>query len=153
VQIKTGNAIAGVHAEIYYRKVGNEVPRLALRWDEKAFGLTKEQCIEALRNSEPHIEVHNGMGRELVKRTDPQPKHERQPGNANCVISSHQIPSGRETKGSWVVGSTKFSTRVRGYTRCVIEGRTASLYKSECVPNSLRGWRCSRRPPSQDSSH
>ena len=84
---KTVNAIAGVQAEIYYRKVGNEVPHLALRWDEKAFGLTKEQCIEALRNGEPHIEVYNGMGRELVKRTDPQPKQERPPGDTDYVIS------------------------------------------------------------------
>lgn len=81
------NAIAGVQARIYYRKVGNEVPHLAVIWDEKAFGLTKEQCIAALRNGEPHIEVYNGMGRELVKCTDPQPKQERQRGNAEYVIS------------------------------------------------------------------
>jgi L-seryl-tRNA(Ser) seleniumtransferase len=81
------NAIPGVRAEIYYRKVGNEVPHLAVRWDEQAFGLTKEQCIDALRTGEPHIEVYNGMGRELVRRTDPQPKQERRTGDAPYVIS------------------------------------------------------------------
>ena len=84
---KTVNAIRGVQAEIYYRKVGNEVPHLAVRWDEEAFRLTKEQCIEALRNGEPHIEVYNGMGRELVKRNDTQPKQERRPGDTDYVIS------------------------------------------------------------------
>jgi L-seryl-tRNA(Ser) seleniumtransferase len=47
---KTLNAIPGVQARIYYRKIGNEVPHLAVLWDEKAFGVTKEQCVEALRN-------------------------------------------------------------------------------------------------------
>jgi uncharacterized pyridoxal phosphate-dependent enzyme len=84
---KTVNAIAGVQARIYYRKVGNEVPHLAVQWDEKAFGLTKEQCINALRNGEPHIEVYNGMGRELVSHTDPQPKQARQKGDTAYVIS------------------------------------------------------------------
>jgi L-seryl-tRNA(Ser) seleniumtransferase len=84
---KTLNAIPGVQARIYYRKIGNEVPHLAVLWDEKAFGLTKEQCVEALRNGEPHIEVYNGMGRELVKRSDRQPKQERQKTDAEYVIS------------------------------------------------------------------
>ena len=84
---KTLNAIPGVQAQVYYRKVGNEVPHLAVLWDQKAFGLTKAQCVEALRNGEPHIEVYNGMGRELVKRSDPQPKQERQQTDAEYVIS------------------------------------------------------------------
>ena len=84
---KTVSALPGVEAEIYYRKSGNEVPHLAVRWDEQAFGLTKRDCIEALRTGEPHIEVYNGMGRELVRREDPQPKQARRPGDANYVIS------------------------------------------------------------------
>ena len=84
---KTLNAIPGVQARIYYRKIGNEVPHLAVLWDQKTFGLTKEQCVEALRNGEPHIEVYNGMGRELVKRSDSQPKQEREKTDAEYVIS------------------------------------------------------------------
>lgn len=84
---RTVNAVPGVQARIYYRKIGNEVPHLAVQWDEEAFGLSKEQCIDALRKGEPHIEVYNGMGRELVRRTDPQPKQERRSGDANYVIS------------------------------------------------------------------
>jgi L-seryl-tRNA(Ser) seleniumtransferase len=84
---KAVNTIPGVHAEVYYRKQGNEVPHLAVRWDEEAFGLTKDQCIEALRTGDPHIEVYNGMGRELVRRTDPQPKQARRSSDAPYVIS------------------------------------------------------------------
>jgi len=97
---KAMNAIPGVEAEIYYRKMGNEVPHLAVRWDEEAFGLTKEQCIEALRTGEPHIEVYNGMGRELVRRRDPQPKQARRRGDANYVISitSNTLQPGDEKR-------------------------------------------------------
>lgn len=95
---KTINAIPGVQAKIYYRKVGNEVPHLAVLWDEQAFGLTKQECIEALRNGDPHIEVYNGMGRELVRRSDPQPKQERQKTDAEYVISitSNTLQQGDE---------------------------------------------------------
>lgn len=97
---KTVNTLPGVQAEIYYRKVGNEVPHLAVRWDEQAFGLSKQDCIEALRNGEPHIEVYNGMGRELVRATDPQPKQERRSGDANYVISitSNTLQPGDEKR-------------------------------------------------------
>ncbi len=84
---KAVKAIPGVQTRIYYRKVGNEVPHLAVLWDERAFGLTKEQCIEALRNGDPHIEVYNGMGRELARRAEPQPKQQPQIGDADYVIS------------------------------------------------------------------
>ena len=84
---KAASAIPGVEAEIYYRKVGNEVPHLAVRWDEQAFALTRQQCIDALRNGDPHIEVYNGMGRELVKQEAPQPKQEPRPGEPARVIS------------------------------------------------------------------
>jgi uncharacterized pyridoxal phosphate-dependent enzyme len=84
---KAVSSLPGVAAEIYYRKVGNEVPHLAVRWDEEAFGFTRQQCIDALRNGDPHIEVYNGMGRELVRRSDPQPKQARRPGNPDYVIS------------------------------------------------------------------
>jgi L-seryl-tRNA(Ser) seleniumtransferase len=84
---KAVNAIPGVQAAIYYRKMGNEVPHLAVRWDENALRLTKDQCIEALRTGDPHIEVYNGMGRELVRRSDPQPKQARRAGDADYVIS------------------------------------------------------------------
>jgi len=97
---RTVSAIPGVQAEVYYRKVGNEVPHLAVRWNEEAFGLTREQCIDALRNGDPHIEVYNGMGRELVRPTDPQPKQQRRPGDSPYVISitSNTLQPGDEKR-------------------------------------------------------
>jgi uncharacterized pyridoxal phosphate-dependent enzyme len=97
---KVVNTIPGVQAEIYYRKVGNEVPHLAVRWDEDRFDLSKQQCIDALRNGDPHIEVYNGMGRELVRPTDTQPKQERRTGDANYVISitSNTLQPGDERR-------------------------------------------------------
>ena len=97
---KAVQAVPGVEAEIYYRKMGNEVPHLAVRWDEEAFGLTKQQCIEALRTGDPHIEVYNGMGRDSVRPTDPQPKMARQRTDANYVISitSNTLQPGDEKR-------------------------------------------------------
>jgi L-seryl-tRNA(Ser) seleniumtransferase len=97
---KVVNAIPGVTAEVYYRKQGNEVPHLAVRWNEQAFGLTREQAIEALRTGDPHIEVYNGMGRELVRPTDPQPKQARMAGNPDYVLSitSNTLQPGDEKR-------------------------------------------------------
>ncbi|HZS51128.1 MAG TPA: aminotransferase class V-fold PLP-dependent enzyme [Bryobacterales bacterium] len=49
--------IPGVKAEIFYRRLGNEVPHVGIRWDEKEFKLTRQQCIDALRRGKPQIEV------------------------------------------------------------------------------------------------
>src|SRR6266566_1369871 len=43
-------AIPGVHAEVYYRSLGNEVPYAAISWDEAALGLSRQQCVDALRS-------------------------------------------------------------------------------------------------------
>ena len=58
--------ISGLHADIYYRTVGNEVPYLALNWDERAFGLTAQQLVDKLRSDDPQIEVMGGTYREVV---------------------------------------------------------------------------------------
>jgi hypothetical protein len=68
--------IPGVRAEIYYRKIGNEVPHAAVSWDEQAFGLTKQQCVDALRRGEPQIEVIGGQSREMVNHNDTPPLKE-----------------------------------------------------------------------------
>ena len=60
-------AVPGVHAHIYYRTVGNEVPHVALSWDERAFHFSKQDCVEALRAGDPQIEVMGGAYREVVQ--------------------------------------------------------------------------------------
>jgi uncharacterized pyridoxal phosphate-dependent enzyme len=84
---KAVNAIPGVRSEIFYRKIGNEVPHLAVYWDERAFSLSKQECIEALRTGEPHIEVYNGMGREMVSQLDVQPQREGPSGRTDYQLS------------------------------------------------------------------
>lgn len=56
--------------------------------------------IEALRNGDPHIEVYDGMWRELVRPTDPQPKQEKGKGDADYVISitSNTLQPGDEKR-------------------------------------------------------
>jgi hypothetical protein len=66
----------------------------------KRLWLTKQQCIDALRSGDPHIEVYNGMGRELVRPTDPQPKQERAATDSPYVISitSNTLQPGDEKR-------------------------------------------------------
>src|SRR5579885_3120588 len=82
------SAILGVHAQIYYRQIGHEVPHCAVSWDEKAFGLTRQQCVDALRAGEPQIEVVGGQYREMVKADEPPPiKEAHHPGEPDRLIS------------------------------------------------------------------
>jgi L-seryl-tRNA(Ser) seleniumtransferase len=97
--VKAVSSIPGVEAEIYYRKIGNEVPHVGLRWDEEAFGLTKQQCVEALRRGEPQIEVVGGQSREMVKLDAPAPLKERpRPSEPPRLISivSNTLKPGEE---------------------------------------------------------
>jgi hypothetical protein len=66
-------AISGIRPEIYYRVLGNEVPYLALSWDEGALGLTRQQCVDALRTGDPQIEVIGGTYREVVQSSAEAP--------------------------------------------------------------------------------
>jgi len=59
--------VPGVRTQIYYRTVGNEVPYLALTWDERRFDFTAQDCLDALRAGDPQIEVMGGMYREIVQ--------------------------------------------------------------------------------------
>ncbi len=77
---KAMNAVPGVQAEIYYRKVGNAVPHLPVRWDEKTIGLTKDQCIDPLRNGNPHVEVYNGWGANWFGARTRNPNRSGAPG-------------------------------------------------------------------------
>ena len=94
--VKVLSAIPGVEAEVYYREVGNEAPHAAVRWDEKAFGLTRQQCVEALRRGEPQIEVMGGESRELVQPDAPPPLKEQprstEPARLFSIVSNTLKP-------------------------------------------------------------
>ncbi len=94
--VKTLSAIPGVEAEIYYRKIGNEVPHTAVRWDEKALGLTRQDVVEALRRGEPQIEVVGGQAREMVEKEAPPPLKEQprssEPARLISIVSNTLKP-------------------------------------------------------------
>jgi len=96
------NELAGipsVEARIYVRTVGNEVPYLAVSWDEKALGLTRQQCVDALRSGDPQIEVMGGEYREVVQPGGAPPfKETPHPGEPDrlIAIASNTLKPGDE---------------------------------------------------------
>ncbi len=92
---QTLSLIPGVRTEVYYRKVGNEVPHAAISWDQRAFGLTRQQATDALRNGEPRIEVLGDSAREYVMPEPPPPGEHRgsiEPFRLISVVSNTLKP-------------------------------------------------------------
>ena len=92
-------AIPGVRGEIYYRTLGNEVPYVAISWDERAFGFSRQQCVDALRTGDPQIEVIGGTYREVVQPTAAVPfkemAHAGEPERL-LAIASNTLKPGEE---------------------------------------------------------
>jgi L-seryl-tRNA(Ser) seleniumtransferase len=63
---KLVETVPGVTGEIQIPQGGNRYPTLTVKWDEKEFGLTIEQCDEQLRAGEPRIEVLTASNPSLV---------------------------------------------------------------------------------------
>jgi len=92
-------ALPGVRPEVYYRTIGNEVPYIAISWDERAFGLSRQQCVDALRAGDPQIEVIGGAYREVVQTAaEPPFKETPHPGEPERLISiaSNTLKAGEE---------------------------------------------------------
>ena len=92
-------AIRSVRAEVYYRTVGNEVPYLAVSWDEAALATTRQQCVDALRAGDPQIEVMGGEYREVVQPDGAPPfKETPHPGEPDrlIAIASNTLKPGEE---------------------------------------------------------
>jgi seryl-tRNA(Sec) selenium transferase len=93
------SAIPGVHAEVYYRTLGNEVPYVAISWDERSFSLSRQQCADLLRAGDPQIEVIGGAYREVVQPTADVPfKEALHPGEPDrlIAIASNTLKAGEE---------------------------------------------------------
>ena len=92
-------AVRSVRAEVYYRTIGNEVPYLAVSWDEVALGITRQQCVDALRLGDPQIEVIGGEYREVVQPGGAPPfKELSHPGEPErlIAIASNTLKPGEE---------------------------------------------------------
>lgn len=91
--------IPGVHTQIYYRTIGNEVPHVGVSWDQKEFKFSKQDCIDALRAGEPPIEVMGGPYREVIQPDAAPPfKEIPHPGEPDRLIgiASNTLKSGEE---------------------------------------------------------
>lgn len=65
--IRVISAAQGVAAEVTVPKIANQVPHLAVRWDETEKNLTSQQVAQRLREGEPPIAVlGQGRGRLMV---------------------------------------------------------------------------------------
>jgi L-seryl-tRNA(Ser) seleniumtransferase len=92
-------AVPEIRAQIYTRTIGNEVPYLALSWDERKLGFTGQQCMDALRAGDPQIEVTGGTFREVVQASaDPPFKEIPHPGEPERLfaIASNTLRAGEE---------------------------------------------------------
>jgi len=93
------SAIPGVHAEVYHRTLGNEVPYVAISWDERSFRFSRQQCADLLRSGDPQIEVIGGAYREVVQPTGDVPfKEALHPGEPDrlIAIASNTLKAGEE---------------------------------------------------------
>ena len=91
--------IPGVHTQIYYRTIGNEVPHVAISWDQQALKFSKRDCVDALRAGDPPIEVMGGPFREVVQENAAPPfKEIPHPGEPDHLIAlaSNTLKPGEE---------------------------------------------------------
>jgi len=91
-------AVPGVRAQIYYRKIGNEVPYLALSWDERAFQFSAQDCVDALLAGDPPIAVMSDSFREVVQPNAAPFKGLWHPGEPErlLAIASNTLKPGDE---------------------------------------------------------
>jgi L-seryl-tRNA(Ser) seleniumtransferase len=82
---KLVETVPGVTTKIYVPDDGNRYPTLNVSWDQKAWGFTIADCVQALRDGDPVIEVLGADNPSLVtavregrpKTADPVTKKER----------------------------------------------------------------------------
>jgi uncharacterized pyridoxal phosphate-dependent enzyme len=96
---KLVETVPGVETKIYIPDDGNRYPTLKLSWDQKAWGFTIADCVRALREGDPVIEVLGADNPSLVKtvregKPNPTRKEHTEPGHIELV--SMTIQPGQE---------------------------------------------------------
>jgi uncharacterized pyridoxal phosphate-dependent enzyme len=96
---KLVETVPGVETKIYIPDDGNRYPTLKLSWDQKAWGFTIADCVRALREGDPVIEVLGADNPSLVKtvregKPNPTRKEHTEPGHIELV--SMTIQAGEE---------------------------------------------------------
>ena len=85
---KLVETVPGVETKIYIPDDGNRYPTLKLSWDQQAWGFTIADCVRALRDGDPVIEVLGADNPSLVKavregKPNPSARSARKPTISN----------------------------------------------------------------------
>jgi uncharacterized pyridoxal phosphate-dependent enzyme len=96
---KLVETVPGVETSIYIPDDGNRFPTLRLSWDQKAWGFTIADCVGALREGDPVIEVLGKDNPSLVKAVregNPNPTRKERKDPDHIELVSMTIQPGEE---------------------------------------------------------
>jgi hypothetical protein len=116
---KLVETVPGVETSIYIPDDGNRYPTLKVSWDQKAWGFTIADCVQALRAGDPVIEVLGADNPSLVKSVregKPNPTRKERPQATHIELVSMTIQPGEEI----IVGQ-----RLRGVLGAAQKGKAA----------------------------
>ena len=92
---KLVDTVPGVVTDVYIPDDGNRYPTLKISWDQKAWGFTIADCVQALRDGDPVIEVLGADNPSLVKAVregnpNPTSKERKEPNHIELVSMTIQ---------------------------------------------------------------
>jgi len=96
---KLVETVPGVATKTYIPDDGNRYPTLKISWDQKAWGFTMADCVRALREGDPVIEVLGADNPSLVKAVregNPNPTSKERPEADHIELVSMTIQPGEE---------------------------------------------------------
>jgi uncharacterized pyridoxal phosphate-dependent enzyme len=96
---KLVGTVPGVETNIYIPDDGNRYPTLKISWDQHAWGFTVADCVRALREGDPVIEVLGADNPSLVKvvrEGKPNPTSKERPEAKHIELVSMTIQPGEE---------------------------------------------------------
>ena len=117
---KLVETVPGVVTKTYIPDDGNRYPTLKISWDQKAWGFTIADCVRALREGDPVIEVLGADNPSLVKAVregNPNPTSKERPEADHIELVSMTIQPGEEV----IVGQ-----RLRGILGAAQRGKPAA---------------------------
>jgi uncharacterized pyridoxal phosphate-dependent enzyme len=96
---KLVETVPSVKTEIYIPDDGNRYPTLKISWDQQAWGFSIADCVQALRDGDPVIEVLGADNPSLVKTVRegrPNPTSKERPEAKHIELVSMTIQPGEE---------------------------------------------------------
>lgn len=96
---KLVETVPGVNTGTYVPDDGNRYPTLKVSWDQQAWGFTIADCVQALREGDPVIEVLGADNPSLVKvvrEGKPNPNKKERPQADHVELVSMTIQPGEE---------------------------------------------------------